>query len=403
MSDPKQIFKDYYSELLDSSRNSNIALGLSRSISANKEKRKQVMGKYPDTPALASDVRAIKEKAVDRLEELVQEASARLKERGARVYYAQHREDALDIIGGIVGSGKIIVSAKTLAGEEVGVRHYLEGQGNEFWETDIAQLIQQLRDEKPMHYVFPSLHVTREEVAALLSKLLDREVPADIAMEVREIRNFLRNKYFSADFGISGCNVMAADTGSIFLIENEGNIRMVSNVPPAHIVLVGIEKIVPTLGDAFQVAQAIWRYAGFAYPTYLSIIGGPSSTADIENVLVQGSSGPPELHVIFLDNGRSTLAKVLLLKESLYCIKCGSCLFECPVFQMAAGHYGGCAYFGGVGSILTAYIGDDFSKAAPIAYTCLRCGLCTEVCPLSIDTSKLIAELRHQIVQQTSW
>lgn len=191
---------------------------------------------------------------------------------------------------------------------------------------------------------------------------------------------------------------MAADTGTVFLLENEGNIRMVTNVPPVHIVLVGIEKVVPTLEAAFKVAEVTWRYAGFTIPLYVSLLSGPSGTADIENTLVQGSSGPLELHIIFLDNGRSTLAKDPILKEALYCIKCGGCLFECSIFQLAAGHYGGRGYFGGVGAILSAYMTDGFPMASAIAYSCLRCGRCTDICPLSIDTSKLIIELRHKIV-----
>ena len=398
MPEPKQIFEEYYDELLRSAHDHNLSLGLLRSVSAYRENRARALERFPHTVELAEEVRCLKEDCIGRLDELVQKASATLEENGAQVYNAESADDALKIIGEIVGSGKVVVSAKTLTGEEVGLRHHLEDLGNEFWETDTAQFIQQLREEKPMHYVYPSLHVTREEVAELLTNLLGREIPPDIPVEVRTIREFLRSKYFKADVGISGCNVMAADTGSVFLLESEGNIRMSTTVPPVHIVLVGIEKVVPTLHDAFKVAEVAWRYAGFTIPLYVSLISGPSGTADIECTLVHGSSGPVELHVIFLDNGRSTLAKDPILKEALSCIKCGGCLFECPVFQLTAGHYGGCGYFGGVGSILTAYMGGGFDEATPIAYTCLRCGRCTEVCPQSIDLSKLIPELRHRIV-----
>ncbi len=398
MPEPKQIFEEYYDELLHSAHDHNISLGLSRSVSAYRKSRAQVLERFPHTIELAKEVRRIKEDGIGRLDELIQKASATLTENGAQVYYAESADDALKLIGEIVGSGKVVLSAKTLTGEEVGLRHYLEGLGNEFWETDIGQFIQQLREEKPMHYTAPSLHVTREEVAELLTNLLGRAIPPDIPVEVRTIREFLRSKYFKAAVGISGCNVLAADTGSVFLLENEGNIRMLTTVSPVHIVLVGIEKVVPTLHDAFKVAEVTWRYAGFSIPLYVSMVSGPSGTGDIEKTMVHGSSGPLELHVIFLDNGRSTLAKDSVLKEALYCIKCGSCLFECPVFQLTAGHYGSCGYFGGVGAILTAYMGGGFDKAAPIAYTCLRCGRCTEVCPQSIDLSKLILELRHRIV-----
>jgi iron-sulfur cluster protein len=397
MPEPRELFEKYYREILKSLHSSGVALGLNRSVAANRQKRAAVKQQMADTADLAAEIRRIKERSIGRLTELTEEASASLRRNDASVYFAATAADSLKIAGEIVGTKKLIVSAKTLTGEEVGLRHYLESLGNEFWETDVAQFIQQLRDEKPMHYVYPSLHVTREEVASLLSGLLGRVVPADITSEVAAIRGFLREKYFRADIGISGASVVAADTGSILLIENEGNIRMATNVPPVHIALVGIEKIVPTLQEAFKVGQVIWRYAGFSAPLYLSVISGPSGTADIENTLVHGSSGPLELHVIFLDNGRITLAADPLLKEALYCIKCGTCLFECPIFQMTAGYYGGDAYFGGVGSILTAYMGSGFAEAAPIAYTCLRCGLCTTECPLTIDTPRLTAELRGRI------
>jgi len=398
MPEPKQIFEEYYDELLRSAHSDKMALGLSRSVNAFRQGRDRALERFPHTVELAEEVRRLKEDSIGRLDELVQKATAVLQENGAQVHYAETAGDALKIIGEVVGSGKVIVSGKTLTGDEVGLRPHLESLGNEYWETDCAQFLQQLREEKPMHYVYPSLHITREEVAELLTNLLGREIPPDIPTEIRTIREFLRAKYFKADIGISGCNVMGADTGSIFLLESEGNIRMSTTVPPVHIALIGIEKVVPTLHDAFKVAEVTWRYAGFTIPLYVSMISGPSGTADIECTLVHGSSGPLELHVIFLDNGRSTLAKDPILKEALRCMKCGACLFECPVFELAAGYYGDHGYFGGLGAILTAYMGGGFDRAAPIAYTCLRCGRCTEVCPQSIDLSKLMPELRRRIV-----
>jgi len=399
MPGPKQIFEEYYDVLLRKAHDDNISLGLSRSVTAYREGRARALERFPHTVELAEEVKHLKEDCIGRMDELVQKATASLEENGAQVYYAETGDDALKLIGEIVGSGKVLVSGKTLTGEEIELRHHIEALGNEYWETDCAQLIQQLRKEKPMHYVYPSLHITREQVAEVLFNLLGREIPPDIPTEIRTIREFLRGKYFKADVGISGCNVLGADTGSIFLLESEGNIRMSTTVPPVHIAIVGIEKVVPTLHDAFKVAEVVWRYAGFTVPLYVSMISGPSGTADIECTLIHGSSGPLELHVIFLDNGRSTLAKDPILKEALYCIKCGACLFECPVFELAAGYYGGGGYFGGLGAILTAHFGGGLDEAAPIAYTCLRCGRCTEVCPLSIDLSKLIPELRHRIVE----
>ena len=397
MSEHKKAFQDYYSGLMASACDPKLEKGLERSVKAYRERRERTLKRFPHTLELAKEVRKIKEDSANRREELVRIAKCRFEANGVKVHLAKTAEDALKIIGGIVGHNKIVVSAKTLTGEEVELREHLEGMGNEVWETDIGQFIQQLRKEKPMHYVLPSLHVSREEVAELLTEFFGRPVKDDITTEVRTIREFLREKYFKADVGLSGGNVVAADTGTILLIENEGNIRMSTNVPPIHIALIGIDKIVPTFEDAIKVAEVTWRYAGFAIPFYLNMISAPSGTADIENTLVYGSSGPLELHVVFLDNGRSALAKDPILKEASYCIKCGGCLLECPIFQLSAGNYGGRSYFGGVGTILSAYIADGMSAAAGIAYSCARCGRCVEECPLSIDAPHLIAELRHRI------
>lgn len=398
MPDAKLLFEKYYDELLQSAQDSNISLAISKAATIWREKKANVLQRFPDTADLAKEVRRLKEDCIDKLDELVNQASETLKGNGAQVYLAESADDALAIVGRIIGAGKTVLAAKTITGEEIGLRHHVESLGNEFWETDVGEFIQQLRKEKPMHYGLPSVHVTKEEVARLLTDFFGREIFPEVPSQVRAIREFLRSKYSKADIGISGCNVLAADTGSVFLIENEGNIRMLTNMPPVHIILVGIEKVVPTLHDALRVAEVAWRYAGFTVPSYVSMVSAPSSTADVEFNSVRGVSGPMELHVIFLDGGRSTLAKNPTQKEALYCIKCGNCLFECPVFQLAAGYYGGRGHFGGIGAIWVAYVTGSLEEAVPIAYTCLRCGRCTEVCPVSIDIGRLISELRHTIV-----
>jgi len=399
MPEAKALFEKYYDKLLQSAGNDNISLAISRSLDIWREKKAKALERFPETVELAKEVRHLKEDCVQRLDELVHQASEALKENGAQVYYAKTADDALAIVGKIIGSGKVVLAAKTITGEEIGLRQYVENLRNEYWETDVGEFIQQLRKEKPMHYGLPALHVTRKEVARLLTNFFGREIPPEAPAQVAAIRQFLRSKYSTADVGISGCNALAVDTGSAIIIENEGNIRVLTGMPPVHIILLGIEKVVPTLHDAFKVAEVTWRYAGFTMPAYLNIVSAPSSTSDIEFNLVRGASGPLELHVIFLDNGRSTLAKDPIQKEALYCLKCGNCLFECPVFQLTAGYYGGHGHFGGIGAIWNAYITSSLKEAAPIAYTCFRCGSCAEICPVSIDACKLVTELRHTIVR----
>ena len=191
---------------------------------------------------------------------------------------------------------------------------------------------------------------------------------------------------------------MSADTGTLFLIENEGNIRLATGAPPVHITLVGMEKLVPTLGDAYKVAEVTWRYANYTIPSYVSMVSGPSKTGDIEKVITYGAHGPKEFHVIFMDDGRTELARHPVLRQALYCLRCGGCLYECPVFAVTAGHFGD-KYFAGIGAVWAAMINKDVEKAASIAYTCLTCGRCKVKCPMEIDTPEMMVELRRLIAE----
>ncbi|MFH1652163.1 MAG: LUD domain-containing protein, partial [Chloroflexota bacterium] len=215
---------------------------------------------------------------------------------------------------------------------------------------------------------------------------------------VSAARTFLRDKFFRADVGLSGANVVAADTGTLFMIENEGNIRLATGAPPVHIALVGLEKLVPTLSDAFKVAEVTWRYANYGVPSYVSMVSGPSKTGDIEKVTTYGAHGPREFHVVFLDGGRTELAQNPVLRQALYCLRCGGCLYECPVFAVTAGHFGD-KYFTGIGAVWAGMVDHDPEKAAALAYTCLTCGRCKERCPVEIDVPQMILALRRRLAE----
>jgi L-lactate dehydrogenase complex protein LldG len=258
----------------------------------------------------------------------------------------------------IIGTGKVIVKSKSMLGEEIGIRKALEETGNEVWETDLGEFILQLKDERPMHILTPSIHIPKEQVAEIFSKFFGREIPEEIQDLVKVVREFLREKYFQADFGITGANVVAAETGQLIIIENEGNARLCSAAPPVHIVIVGLEKLVPTFSEAMKTAEVTWRYASYTVPGYVNIISGPSKTGDIEKEITYGAHGPKELHVIFVDNGRSKIMEDKDFGQALNCLRCGGCMFECPVFQITAGHYGK-TYLGGIGSIWTVFTDGD--------------------------------------------
>jgi len=394
----KAAFDEYYHRLMSAFQNEKIALAIERATASYRSNVTLALTKYPHTVELAKEVRSIKERSLERWEELLKEAMDNIVSNRGQAYFAKTAADARKIIGDLVGKEKVVVKSKSLTSEEIGLRQHLQSLGNEVWETDLGEFIIQLLGEEPMHILSPAIHVPREEVAKLFSNVMKESIPADIQEEVRAARRFLRSKYISAQVGISGANIVAADTGAVFVLENEGNARLVTGFPEKHIVLVGIEKLVPTLSDAFKVAEVTWRYAQYVIPSYMSLIGGPSKTGDIEKVITYGVHGPKEYHVVFIDNGRSELAKDLDLKEALYCLRCGGCMYECPVFSLVGGRFGH-KYFIGYGAAWELAV-SGLEWAAPIAYTCLRCDRCKERCPVKIDTAKIVLKIRRLFVEK---
>ncbi len=393
------VFTDYKKEIMDAARDQKIRVALSRAIASYRVNTSNALNKFPHTLKMAEEVRQIKEKAINEMEQLAEQACQAIEANNGKAYIARTADAALSIIRELVGSGKLIVKAKSMTGEEIDLREHLEEQGNEVYETDLGEFIIQKLGTRPMHILAPAVHVPKEDVAQLFSRITGQELPADdIARLVATARELLRDKYFRADIGMSGANVVTADTGTLFLIENEGNIRLATGAPPVHIALVGMEKLVPTLSDAYKVAEVTWRYAGYTVPSYVSMVSGPSKTGDIEKVTTYGAHGPRELHVIFLDGGRTGLAKHAILRQALYCLRCGGCLYECPVFGVTAGHFGD-KYFAGIGAVWAAMIAGNKEKGAALAYTCLTCGRCKVRCPVNIDIPEMVVELRRLTAQ----
>jgi iron-sulfur cluster protein len=393
-------FGEYKKELMDAAHNEKLRLALTRAIKSFRGNSKSALEKYPHTIGLAEEVRVTKEKSIAEMHDLAKQAVANIEENHGKGYIAKTAQEALDIIAGLVGTKKLIVKGKSMTGEEIGLREHLEEKGNEVFETDLGEFIVQKLNSRPMHILSPSIHVPRESVAELFTKVMGKDYPPDseITTLVNAAREFLREKFFKADIGISGANAVAADTGTLFIIENEGNIRLSTGAPPVHIALVGMEKLVPTLSEAFKVCEVTWRYANYNVPSYVNMISGPSKTGDIEKTTTYGAHGPKEFHVVFLDGGRTRLAQYSKLKQALYCLRCGGCLYECPVYAVTAGHFGD-RYFTGIGAVWAAIVNEDLKMAADIAYTCLTCGRCREQCPMKIDVPEMVLELRKTLAQ----
>jgi len=394
MSDLNKELSEYTKNLNKASKDSNINRAITRAVKAYRDTVEDTMERHPHTPELAEEVRRIKEYSMENNQQLLEKAMQSIEKNKGKAFYAKDREEALRITNEIIGTGKTVVKGKSMLGEELQIRHGLEESGNEVWETDLGEFILQLKNDRPMHILSPAIHVPREQVAEIFTEFFKKEIPPDIAQEVAVVREFLREKYFTADVGISGANVVAADTGQIVIIENEGNVRLCTGAPPVHIVLVGIEKLVPSFLDSMKVAEVTWRYAQYASPSYVNIISGPSKTGDIEKVTTYGAHGPKEFYVIFVDNGRSEM-----LKDPTSCLRCGGCMYECPVFQVTAGHYGR-TYLSGIGSVWTSFVDGGVEEAAPMLYTCLRCGRCVERCPMKIEVPTMVGELRNRLVSE---
>lgn len=390
---------DYTKDINKASEDPNIRTAITRAIDSYRKNLADSLERYPHTPALAKEVQEIKRKANKDWKHLMETAMASIRRNHGEAYFAKDAQAVVDIINQIAGGKKkTIVKGKSMLGEEIHLRQRLADCGHEVWETDLGEFILQLMDERPMHILSPAIHVPREQVANVFSKFFGHKVEPDIAEEVRLVREFLREKYFNADIGISGANAVAADTGQISIIENEGNVRLCTAAPQIHIAVVGIEKLVPSFLDAMKVSEVSWRYGQYGAPAYVNIISGPSKTGDIEKVTTYGAHGPHEFHVIFVDNGRSELIDDEVCSDAALCVRCGGCMYECPVFSLVAGHFGK-TYMNGIGAIWTAFVEDHVTESAPPVYNCLRCGRCIEQCPMDIDVPTMIADLRNRITR----
>ena len=390
-------FSDYIDYLYRMAENETMVRTVSSTAKNYWQNFMGVYEKYGERmKALAEEVRKIKEYSIEHMDELIETARKNIEANKGHCYLAKDGDEANRIIAEIVGDAKVVVKAKSMVTEEIAIREYLEKMGKDVYETDLGEFLVQVLGPKPMHFTSPALHIPREQVARFLEKLTGQKVdPDDIPGMVALVRKFLREKFVRADVGISGANVVAADPGYIFIIENEGNARLATTLPEKHIVVTGIEKIVPTYLDAVKVVDVIVKFSGYKTVSYMNVVGGPSKTGDIEKKVTYGAHGPRELHVILLDNGRSKAAKDPVFKEALYCLKCGVCMYVCPVFKQVGGYWGGAVYAGAIGTIWTA-ITRGLKETYPLSLLCMFDGFCERQCPMKIKQTRIIREIRRR-------
>ncbi|MCM2339652.1 LutB/LldF family L-lactate oxidation iron-sulfur protein [Rhodoferax sp.] len=324
------------------------------------------------------------------LPRLLEQLEARLTANGIQVHWAQNPDEANAIALGIAQrvKAKRIIKGKSMVSEEVGFNHAMEAAGIEALESDMGEYIVQLAGEAPSHIIMPAIHKTKQAIA----KLFAEEIPGvayteDVDALIRIGRKVLRRKFADADIGLSGVNFCVAETGTLCLVENEGNGRMCTTVPKVHIAITGIEKVVEKLEHVPPLYSLLSRSAtGQAVTTYFNLISGPRQPGE--------KDGPEEVHLILLDNGRTQAYADEELRETLKCIRCGACMNHCPVYARIGGHAYGTTYPGPIGAIISPHmLGLDATY--PLAFASTLCGACVEVCPVKIPITDILVRLRN--------
>jgi L-lactate dehydrogenase complex protein LldF len=332
--------------------------------------------------------------AIEHLDQYLLEFEERITARGARVIWAEDTQQALDAIGKICKEKNCstLVKSKSMVTEEIHLNDFLEQQGIESVETDLGEYIQQLDGEPPYHIVTPAMHKSKEDVAKLFAEKLG--TPANLTPEELTLvaRKILREKYTTAQVGVTGGNFIVADVGGIAITENEGNARLSCSWPSTHIVVVGIEKVIPSVCDLSLFWPLLSTFGtGQQVTVYNSIVTGPRQPGETD--------GPEEMYVILLDNGRTNLLEQPDFREALYCIRCGACLNACPVYKNIGGHSYETTYSGPIGKVITPHLKgmEDYQH---LSYASSLCGNCTEVCPVNIRLHELLLDNRHEAVVQ---
>lgn len=374
----------------------------------DKEHRRKInfnIGRYnavvPKGKEQFSDINLARERAknikwlsIEKLDKQLEEFEVNISRQGAKVLWAETAEEALAEIKIICDKKncKTIVKSKSMVTEEIHLNDFLEKNGLESIETDLGEYIQQLDGEPPYHIVTPAMHKSKEDVARLFAEKLG--TPPDATPEELTLvaRNRLRKKYVQAEIGVTGANFIIADIGGIALTENEGNGRLSCAWPKTHIVVVGIEKMIPSIMDLALFWPLLATYGtGQKITVYNTIITGPKKETE--------DDGPEEMYVILLDNGRTNILANVKQRESLYCIRCGACLNACPVYKNIGGHTYGTPYSGPIGSVITPHL-KEMGEWKHLSYASSLCGNCTEVCAVKINLHELLLENRSEAVEE---
>ena len=352
----------------------------------------------PDYNALKDRARQIKEHSIANLPQLIEQLEKTIRERGGHVVLAAGAEEACRYVRDLCvrHGAKLVVKGKSITTEEIRLNHALEAAGMEVAESDLAEFILQVADEQPSHVIAPAIHYSRERITALFKRKFQTRLPLDTGEELTKFaREILRSKFLHADIGITGANLVAADTGTLMLVESEGNIRMTSLLPPVHIAVVGVEKIINSRQDMAPFVELLAASAtGQPLASYTSFLSPPLD--DPPFALPGKTRKPREFHLVLIDNGRMRMRDDTVFRETLYCIRCGACLNSCANFQAVGGHaFGGETYSGGIGGSWEA--GTGKLENARFSELCTGCSRCVNQCPVRIDIPWLNENLSNRL------
>jgi L-lactate dehydrogenase complex protein LldF len=350
--------------------------------------RLKAMSSLDDSDALRDVASGIRSAVLSRLDEHLERLAARWESHGGEVFFADDAADAAGYVRKVAwrAGARLAVKSKSMASEEIGLNAVLENAGVEPVETDLGEYIVQLAGEHPSHIITPAIHKSKEDVAELFSRSAGEPLPAEVTPLANYARKVLREKFLSAGMGISGVNFGVSEAGALCLVTNEGNGRMCTSVPPVHVAIMGMERVVGTFDELAVMLSLLGRSGtGQKLTQYTSLLFGPRRTDEAD--------GPSESHLVILDNGRH---KVLgtRYQDALKCIRCGACLNVCPVFRQVGGHAYDPVYSGPIGAVLNPIIKGP-QAAGELAHASTLCGACTEACPVRIPLHDLLLYLRQ--------
>jgi L-lactate dehydrogenase complex protein LldF len=353
-------------------------------------RRAAAFAELPDGEALRDRARAIKAHTIAHLDHYLVQLEQSVERLGGHVHWARTGDEACAVILDIARRNAVrtVVKSKSMATEEIHLNVALENAGIEAVETDLGEYIVQLAGEPPSHILAPAIHKSKADIAALFDEKLNAANLREAEEMATVARRTLRERFRSAEMGVTGANFAVAETGTIVLLENEGNIRLSTSLPRLHVAVVGIEKVIPRFADLGVFLKILARSAtGQTMSSYVSFITGARRVGEVD--------GADEFHLVLLDNGRTRILADEAKRESLYCLRCGACLNVCPVYQKIGGHAYGSVYPGPIGAIITPpLVGLERSKDLPFASS--LCGACREVCPVRINIPHVLLSLRRE-------